>query len=174
MSNILVVYGTRYGSAKEIATHIGSILTQEGHIVDVKKASKSVAVDPYDLVIVGSGIQARGWAKEAKTFLRLNSPTLKWKQTALYVSCGDYLETEKHEESRKKYLLDVAEKNGISPISYGFFGGTFDFTGKKGFLYNMFMKMAKSDFEKKGIKAEGVYDFRDWDQITQWTKELTE
>ena len=172
MSKILVAYGTRHGSAREIAKHIGETLTKEGHEVDVKRSSKSVAVDDYDLVVIGSGIQVGSWAKEAKNFLRLNSSALKWKKTALYVSCGDVLEEEKREESYKKYLLDPAEKNGLEPVAYGFFGGSFDFTGKKGFMYNMFMKMIKGDFEKKGIPTEGVYDFRDWPAITEWTKNL--
>lgn len=172
MSRILVTYGTRYGSAKEIANHIGSTLRDEGHEVDVKKASKSVAVDPYDLIVVGSGIQVGGWTKEAKNFLKMNGPALKWKKTALFVSCGDVLESEKRDESYEKYLVEPAEKNGLSPVAYGFFGGAFDFTGSKGFMYNMFMKVIKSDFEKKGIKTEGVYDFRDWEAITEWTKEL--
>ncbi len=172
MSKILVAYGSRHGSTKEIANRIGSTLTQEGHEVDVKKASKSIPVDPYDLVVIGSGIQAGGWTKETKNFMRLNGSSLKWKKTALYVSCGDFMEKEKHEESIKKYLHDVAEKNALTPVAYGFFGGTFDFTGKNGFIYNMFMRMVKGDLEKKGIKTEGIYDFRDWDQITQWAKEL--
>jgi menaquinone-dependent protoporphyrinogen IX oxidase len=172
MSKILVAYGTRHGSAREIAEHIGETLTKEGHEVDVKRATKSVAVDDYDLVVIGSGIQVGSWTKEAKNFLRLNSSALKWKKTAIYVSCGDVLEEEKREESYKLYLLDPAEKNGLQPVSYGFFGGTFDFTGNKGFMYNMFMKMIKGDFEKKGIPTEGVYDFRDWEAITEWTENL--
>ena len=173
MSKILVTYGTRYGSTKEIAQRVGEILTEEGNSVDVKRASKSVGVDGYDMIVIGSGIQAGGWQKDAKNFIRLNSAALKWKKTALFVSCGDANEPEKHDESYKKYLVDIAEKNGLSPVTYGFFGGTFDFTGKKGFMYNMFMKMVKGDFEKKGIKTEGVYDFRDWNKITEWARELT-
>ncbi len=172
MSKVLVAYGTRYGSAREIAEHIGSILTSEGHEVEVKRASKSVVVDAYDLVVLGSGIQVGSWTKEAKNFLRLNSSDLKLKKTALFVSCGDVLEEDKTDESYKKYLVDPAEKNGLSPIAFGFFGGTFDFTGNQGFVYNMFMKMIKGDFEKKGIPTEGIYDFRDWDAITDWTKRL--
>ncbi len=166
-------YGTRHGSAREIAEYIGATLTKEGNEVDVKRATKSVAVDDYDLVVIGSGIQVGSWQKDVKNFLRLNSSTLKWKKTALFVSCGDVLEEEKREESYKKYLLDPAEKNGLEPVAYGFFGGKFDFTGKKGFMYNMFMKMIKSYFEKKGIPTEGVYDFRDWDAISEWGKELS-
>jgi menaquinone-dependent protoporphyrinogen oxidase len=172
MSKILVAYGTRHGSAREIAKHIGSTLMEEGYEVHVKKASKSVEVDQYDLVVIGSGIQVGSWTKEAKNFLKMNSSTLKWKKTALFVSCGDVLEPEKRDESYEKYLKEPAEKNGISPVAYGFFGGAFDFTGSKGFMYNMFMKMIKSDFERKGIRTEGVYDFRDWNAITEWTKKL--
>lgn len=172
MSKILVAYGSRYGSTKEIAEHIGSTLTQEGHDVDVKRATKAVPVDPYEVIVIGSGIQAGGWTKETKNFLRLNGSSLKWKKTALFVSCCDYMEKEKHEDSTKKYLHDVAEKNGLTPVAYGLFGGVFDFTGKKGFIYNMFMKMIKGDFEKRGIKTDGVFDCRDWDQITLWAKEI--
>ncbi len=77
MSKVLVAYGTRHGSAREIAEHIGSTLTKEGHEVDVKRATKSVAVDTYDLVVIGSGIQVGSWTKEATKFLRLNSSALK-------------------------------------------------------------------------------------------------
>ncbi len=172
MSRILVAYGSRYGSTKEIAEHIGKTLTEEGHSVDVKKASKSLGVDEYEMVVVGSGIQAGGWQKDAKNFLKLNSSSLKWKKTALFVSCGDVLEAEKRDESYKKYLVEPAEKNGLTPVAYGFFGGSFDFTGKQGFMYNVFMRMIKGDFEKKGIKTEGVYDFRDWEHITEWARNL--
>ena len=174
MSKILVTYGSRYGSTKEIANHIGETLEKQGHEVEVTRANKSVAVDPYDMVVVGSGIQAGGWHKDASNFLRLNGSTLKWKKIALFVSCGDYMEKAKHEESKQKYLVDVAEKNGLTPVSYGFFGGTFDLTGKKGFLYNMFMKMVKGDLEKKGYNTEGVVDFRNWDEITSWSNALVE
>lgn len=172
MSRILVTYGTRYGSTKEIAMRIGRILLEEGHTVDVEKASRTLQVDSYDLVVLGSGIQAGGWQKDAKNFMQRNSAAFKEIKIALFVSCGDAAEEEKYEESYKKYLVDPAKKNGLTPIAYGFFGGTFDFTGKKGFVYNMFMRIVKADFEKKGIVTEGVYDFRDWDAITEWTRAL--
>lgn len=172
MSSILIVYGSRYGSTKEIAEHIGETLTNEGHHVEVFDATKPPVINDYDLIIIGSGIQAGSWKKDAQSFLKKNRVALKQKKTALFVSCGDAIEPEKRDESFNKYLVAHAETNTLSPIAYGFFGGSFDFTGKKGLFYNLFMKLVKGEFEKKGIKTEGVYDFRDWDAITNWAKEL--
>lgn len=172
MGKILIAYSSRYGSTKEIAEHLGVKLGEEGHIVDVVNASNSPEVDDYSLIIVGSGIQAGAWHKDAKNFLKKNSEKFKSKKIALFVSCGDVLEPEKRDASYKKYLLDQAEAFELKPVAFGFFGGKFDFTGSNNFFYNIFMRLAKSEFEKKGIKTEGIYDFRNWDEIDRWTEEL--
>ena len=172
MSNILIVYGSRYGSTKQIAHHIGETLTSLGNKVDVVDAQKTPNLDDYELIIVGSGIQAGNWKKETKKFLEKNRETLRSKKTALFVSCGDALEPDRRDEAYQKYLVAIAESNELQPIAYGLFGGSFDFNGGKGLVYSLFLKMVKRDFEKKGIATEGLYDFRDWDDITAWAKEL--
>jgi menaquinone-dependent protoporphyrinogen oxidase len=172
MARILIVYGSRYGSTKEIAHHIGQTLTKDGHSVDVFDASKQPPMLGYDLIIVGSGIQAGRWKKDAMKFLKKNKNTLQKMKTALFVSCGDANEPDKKDDSYQKYLVSIARSYGLFPIAYGFFGGSFDFTGKKGVIYNLFMKLIKGDFEKKGIKTDGIYDFRNWDSITNWAQEL--
>ena len=59
----LVVYGTRYGTAAEIAEEIARVITEEGVEVDLVDASRMKDCDssPYDLVIVGSGIKMGKW-----------------------------------------------------------------------------------------------------------------
>ncbi len=63
---ILVCYGTRYGSAGEIAENIGEILRSRGATVDIinLKKSKVKNLESYDLVVLGSGIQMGKWTKE--------------------------------------------------------------------------------------------------------------
>ena len=55
----LVVYGTRYGTAAEIAEEIAKVLKDEQLDVDLMnaKSAKNFDVSPYDLLVVGSGIK---------------------------------------------------------------------------------------------------------------------
>ena len=66
----LVVYGTRYGTAKEIAEEIAKTLKNEN--VDVSlfnaKQIKDHGISAYDLIIVGSGIKMGKWTKGIKKF----------------------------------------------------------------------------------------------------------
>ena len=61
----LVVYGTRYGTATEIAEEITRTLKEEGVETDLldSRGLKDWDVTPYDLVIVGSGIKIGKWTK---------------------------------------------------------------------------------------------------------------
>jgi len=55
----LIVYGSRYGSAKKISQEIGNVLRNEGMEVDVldSRGLKKFDTSPYDLVVLGSGIK---------------------------------------------------------------------------------------------------------------------
>jgi menaquinone-dependent protoporphyrinogen oxidase len=78
----LVVYGTRYGTANEIAEEIFRIL-MDGN-VDVKlfnaKEIKDHDISTYDLIVVGSGIKMGKWTKESKNFLKNNQNILSNKK----------------------------------------------------------------------------------------------
>ena len=82
----LVVYGTRYGTANEIAEDIFRIL-KDGN-VDVKLFNANEIRDndisTYDLIVVGSGIKMGKWTKESKNILK-NILSNKKKLRCLYL-----------------------------------------------------------------------------------------
>lgn len=172
----LVAYGSRYGSAEEIAEEIRKVLENEGVEVDLVNLRKNKvdSISPYDLIVVGSGIKMGKWTKEPLKFLEKNKSTLQDKKIALFVSCGAALEgKEKIEEAMELYLEKVARENlEIEHVSMGLFGGVFDPNGNHGLMYKMAMKMAKKGFEEKGIDTSKRYDYRDWDEIRAWTRNL--
>ena len=63
----LIVYGTRYGAtistSEEIAKVLAKVLQSEGLEVTVvnAKEEKIKDISPYELVIVGSGMQFARW-----------------------------------------------------------------------------------------------------------------
>ncbi len=171
----LVVYGTRWGSTISIAEVIGETLNRGGFAVDVVDAKKSQPeIDPYDLVIVGSGINMGKWTKEVMSFLEKNATGLESKKTACFVSCGMVLREQGREKALQDYLVKMAEKCRLSPVSYGAFGGFLDFEKSHGFLGNFFVKSSKKKSQKMGVDTTRPYDFRNWDEVKSWTRELTD
>lgn len=172
----LIAYGSRYGSAAEIAAEIGNVMENEGVEVDVVNLRKNKAADiqQYDLIVVGSGIKMAKWTKEPLKLLKKNKSALQDKDVAIFASCGAPLGgEEKIEEARELYLEKVARENLLGkPVSMGLFGGVFDPDADHGFVYKMAMKMAKKEFEEKGIDTSKRYDYRDWDEIRTWACNL--
>jgi menaquinone-dependent protoporphyrinogen oxidase len=141
-------------------------------VVDAKDHPPSP--DAYDLVVVGSGISADRWTKEAAGYLKRHAAALKEKRTTLFARCRAGGDEELREQGRRDYPVGVAEKHGLSPVAYGLFGGLYDFTKSHGFLGNIMLNVAKKELREKGVDTSKPYDFRDWTQIEAWTREIAE
>jgi menaquinone-dependent protoporphyrinogen oxidase len=173
----LIVYGTRYGTATEIAEEIGVVMENEGIEVDVDDARglKNFDLSPYQLVVVGSGIKMGKWTNKALKFLKENREELAGKKVAIFVTCGAANEEKNRAEGQEKYLDQVAEKHlSNEPVATGLFGSKFDPNAKHGLMYGFTMKAIKKDLEKQGIDTSKPIDYRDWDQIRDWARSLAD
>jgi menaquinone-dependent protoporphyrinogen oxidase len=171
----LVVYGTRWGGTVGVAEKIGDSLREANYTVDVVDARRNPSkADLYDLVVVGSGIRADSWTKEALQFLKENAPILRIRKTALFVSCqmADRKEEEAREKAKRKYLVKISEKYGLNPISYGFFGGFMDFSKSHGLLVDIMVRVNRMKLLRNGLDVRKVYNTRDWNKIEAWAHEL--
>lgn len=174
---VLIVYGTRYGTATEIAEKICLVMESEGLKVDVKDARslKNFNISPYQLVVVGSGIKMGKWTKKSLKFLKDNRKELASKMVAIFVTCGAANTEKNRAEGQEKYLNQVAEKYLLNePMATGLFGSKFDPSAKHGLMYNFTMKAIKKDLEKQGIDTSQTIDYRDWEQIRAWARGLAE
>jgi menaquinone-dependent protoporphyrinogen oxidase len=170
----LVVYGTRYGTAAEIAEEITKVLKDEHLDVDLVNAKglKNCDISPYDLLVVGSGIKMNKWTKESMNFLKKNRDMLSNKKVALFVSCGAANEEKTIPEGQAKYLDKIAKENLTNPpIATGLFGGVYD-PNPKGLMSKFVNRFIKKEMEKQGKDTSKRIDYRDWDEIRAWTKNL--
>ena len=73
---VLVGYGSRYGSTREIAEHLAETLrsrhlhAETAHLADVGDVSR------YGAFVIGSGVYTGSWTPEATAFVRNNRPAL--------------------------------------------------------------------------------------------------
>ena len=171
---ILVCYGTRYGSAGEIAENIGEILRNRGATVEIVnlKKSKVKNLETFDLVVAGSGIQMGKWTKEPLKFIKKNLVILSRKKVALFVSCMTAAKPESCNQARRDYLDNIAaDFPEIIPISMGLFGGLID-TSKGNIMTKAIMQSLAKSFIEEGEESPERVDLRDWEQIRIWTEGL--
>jgi menaquinone-dependent protoporphyrinogen oxidase len=173
--NVLICYGTRYGSAAEIAEKIGEVLGNRGATVKIANLKKNKVKDlePFDLIVIGSGIQMGKWTKEPLKFLKKNRETLSRKKVALFVSCMSAAKPDTCDQARRDYLDNVAaEFPDIVPFSMGLFGGMID-TSRGNIMTKAIMQALAKSFVEEGEEVPERIDFRDWDQITLWAENLS-
>jgi menaquinone-dependent protoporphyrinogen oxidase len=176
----LLVYGTRYGATAGTSEEISKVLEAEGFEVKVvnAKEDKIKDISPYELIIVGSGMQFARWTGEAEDFLKRFQKELAQKKVALFISTMKTVteregKTQELEKTRKMELEDKATKHNLQPISLGFFGGVLDFN-KMNIITRKTLGFLRPQLEKDGFKESpsGVYELRDWEEIRLWAKEL--
>jgi menaquinone-dependent protoporphyrinogen oxidase len=178
---VLILFGTRYGATESTSAEIAKVLQVEGLEVKVVNAKKENVKDvsPYDLIIVGSGMQMGKWTGEPEYFLNQFQKELANKKVAIFVSSAAQalIEHEKKneeiEKNRKLNLEEKAAKYNLQPISMVTFGGVWDFN-KMNFLFRRTLASFKPRIEAAGFKEikPGLYDTRDWNAIRTWAKEL--
>ena len=176
----LLVYGTRYGATTGTSEEIAKVLQSEG--LDVKvvnaKEEKIKDISPYDLIIVGSGMQFGRWTGEAEDFIKRFQKELAQKKIALFISTMKTVteregKTEELAKTRKIELEDKVTKYNLQPISLGFFGGVLDYN-KMNIITRKTLGFLKPQLVKDGFKesAPGVFELRNWEEIRGWAKEL--
>jgi menaquinone-dependent protoporphyrinogen IX oxidase len=172
----LVVYGTRWGGTVKVAQEIAETLTQHGYdvtVIDAKQAPPSI--EPFSLVVVGSGVRADRWTKEAIQFIQRNVSQLRQKKSALFVSCqiadrkeGDPIK----EKAKTKYLQQIAKDYDLQPIAFGLFGGFMDFHQSHGLIVDVMMKINRRKLEKGGLDQSKTLDTRNWTEIQAWARQV--
>ena len=171
----LICYGTRYGTTTEIVEEMAKTARETGAEVDVIELGKKIpAIDPteYGLVIVGSGIQAGRWKKEPLKFIEGNLEALTTTKVALFVVCGDAGNPEQCDYAQTQYLDSIVSSYpNLEPVSTGLFGGMFDFK-RYSFPVRVLVKRIVKSRAPPGEDVPEVMDFRDWEKIRSWVREL--
>jgi menaquinone-dependent protoporphyrinogen oxidase len=178
---VLIVFGTRYGATESTSAEIAKVLQGEGLEVRVVNAKNEKVQDisPYDLIIVGSGMQMGKWTGEPENFLNQFRKELASKKVAIFVSSAAQAlseyekKTQEIANNRKQYLEDKAAKYNLQPVSMVILGGVWDYN-QMNFLFRRTLAGFKPKIEAAGFKEikPGLYDTRDWNAIRTWAKEL--
>jgi menaquinone-dependent protoporphyrinogen oxidase len=124
---VLVAYGSRFGSTREIAARIADIVRSGAAGVDFREVDERLRVDSYDAVVLGSGVYNGSWTDEATAFVRRHGHALARKPVWLF-SVGSF--GDRHPligRFIKKEPKEIGEfTEALRPQDYRVFAGVLD------------------------------------------------
>jgi menaquinone-dependent protoporphyrinogen oxidase len=160
---ILVIYAGNYDSTKEIAQFIAGIIGEMGGNIEVRSVDEHPGIASYDAVIIGSAARMDKLLGKTLRFARRRANDIRQKTTAYFVTCITMKnDTPENREKAWGFLQPLCQIK--EPVGIGLFGGKLEYN-RIGFLWKT---LARQD--KTGTMAEG--DFRNWEQIKAWAKEV--
>ena len=129
--NLLIVYGSGFGTTAEQALWIGEAAAQAGYAVQVARAENAPAADAFDAVVLGSAIRSSKWMPDVVGWAADNRAALAQKPCALFeASMGvagalqgapDHTLTASHIEKMKRYragLIEAVPSLASAPIAH--------------------------------------------------------
>ncbi|WP_406258228.1 flavodoxin domain-containing protein [Streptomyces chartreusis] len=156
---VLVAYGTTNGSTAQIAEAVAEVMRKEGLTAEVLPAGSVAGLDRYDAVVVGGGLYAGRWHKDARLFLRRHRRELAGRPLWLF-SSGPLDPSASEREippvAGLKRAMSRLDANG-----HVTFGGCLQ-EGAKGWVARMIIKNGKGG------------DFRDFARIEKWARTVAE
>lgn len=156
---VLVTYGTTNGATAEIAEAVADVLRKGGLTAEALPARSVTNVARYDAVVVGGGLYAGRWHKDARRFVRRHRAVLA-ERPVWFFSSGplDASASERdippvHGVQRAMIRLDVRD--------HVTFGGCLE-EGAKGRIAGMILRSGKGG------------DFRDFGVIEAWAQDIAD
>lgn len=181
MRSIQVVYATRHGGTAGIAERIAEVLRSKGAATVVVDAAERPDVNGFDAHVVGSGVNIGSWFKEATEFIDRNQATLATRPVWLF-SSGPLPGSSKMTEGTDLLTLALGPEEGpgsggrkkiaalsaaIHPRDHRVFYGAFDPKDPPKTMVERVVRLMPAG---KRILPTG--DFRDWDEIDAWAREI--
>ncbi|WP_405962508.1 flavodoxin domain-containing protein [Streptomyces sp. NBC_00723] len=159
---VLVTYGSTNGSTAQIAEAVAEVLRKEGLTVDALPAGAVPSVASYDAVVVGGGLYAGRWQKDARRFVRRHRRLLA-ERPVWFFSSGP-LDASASERDIPPVRGVRRAMTRLSVREHVTFGGCLE-EGAKGRVAGMILRSGKGG------------DFRKFDAIETWAagvaRELT-
>jgi menaquinone-dependent protoporphyrinogen oxidase len=159
-TRILVAYVSPRGSTAGIAQAVGKELQSAGHSVDVVEMKSVSSLESYNAVVIGGPFYMGKVVGDVGKFIGRNRDALtKLPLAAFGVGVTPLGKNPAEIDNATKKLQKTLEP--LKPVAVTIFAGKVD-PAKLSFLQKWMVEKAKTP----------VGDFRDWNTIAVWAKEL--
>jgi menaquinone-dependent protoporphyrinogen oxidase len=182
MSNkkILIAYGTRFGSTKEVSEKLATLFEKAGCKTLVSNLNTTPrdqwpSLKDFDGVLVGSSIKRGQWTREPVKFLEENKKNFSSKKLlGIFICCATAALPEKRPQARERFINPVLNELDIRADMIDAFGGVIDLSKSSTMNWidkKIVKKIHKNDSWVENNKRN---DLRDWNQIKVFGQEFAQ
>jgi len=172
MATVLVYYATGEGQTAKIARKIGETIKERGHevtTVDAAAEPADLAIDDYDVVIVGASIHAGKEQLGIRDFVTANREALAGLPTA-YFQVSLSAAADQTAEQAAEYVENFIEATGWQPDRIAQFGGALRFS-EYGFLKRFMVKqVVKREWPELDTSQDA--EFTDWQAVQDFAADV--
>jgi menaquinone-dependent protoporphyrinogen oxidase len=165
MMRVLVAYGSKYGSTREVAEKIASILGDQGVAAELKPAGEVRSLDGYDGVVLGTPLYLGALHKDVRALLEKNSEALAARPLAVF-ALGPIKADDGLDASRDQLFTALSKVPAPTPVATGVFVGAYD-PSRLCLKHKMLTALPASP-----LHGEPAHDDRDWDAIRAWARDV--
>jgi menaquinone-dependent protoporphyrinogen oxidase len=152
---ILIAYGTKHGSTREVAEVLAEALAEHGLETETMPAGRVDDVSRYTGVVVGGSLYMGRWHPESLAFVRRHAKVLATVPLAVFAMGPRTLDPADVAESKEQLGHALAKVPQVDPYAVAIFGGVVD--------------PKKLRFPLSKLPAS---DARDWARIRGWAGEV--
>jgi menaquinone-dependent protoporphyrinogen oxidase len=167
MTQVLVAYGTRYGSTREVAEAVAATLGGQGADSDVRQAKEVRSLDGYDAVVLGTPLYMGALHKDVRALLERHRAALEATPFAVF-ALGPIKADDGLDGSREQLFSALAKLPLPTPAATAVFVGAYD-PARLGFKDKMIAALPASP-----LHGETAHDDRDWEAVGAWSGKLVE
>jgi menaquinone-dependent protoporphyrinogen oxidase len=152
---ILIAYGSKHGSTREVAEVLGEAIAEHGIETETLPAGTVHDVARYAGVVVGGSLYIGRWHPESLAFVRRHAEALSTLPLAVFALGPRTLDPADVAQSKEQLGNALARVPQVDPYAVAIFGGVVD--------------PKKLRFPLSKLPAS---DARDWADIRAWAGEL--
>jgi menaquinone-dependent protoporphyrinogen oxidase len=153
---VLVAVASKHGSTREIADQIAATLRAADLLAEVRAAADVRSLEPYDAVVLGSGLYSATWLREANRFVRAHAAALRARPVWLF-SSGPLDQSARWADLPMTPHVAAATA-AVEPRGHRTFGGR--------------LLADTPGLDQAVLATHRIGDFRDWEAIRAWAAEI--
>jgi menaquinone-dependent protoporphyrinogen oxidase len=155
---VLVVSASKHDATREIGRAIARTLNANGADATARDAEADTSLNGYDAFVIGSGVYAGHWLKDAREFVSEHAAVLSAHPTWLF-SSGPLGASPKPDEAHAVDVTDIVSRTAAR--EHRLFAGKLD--------------KAVLGFGERAVVAAvraPAGDYRDWEEIDTWARAI--
>ena len=171
MNSTLIIYSTTDGQTLEICNKIFSKLnvSESSEITHISKA-EGLDLNQFDKIIIGASIRYGKHKPELYEFIKKNVACLEAKENAFFSVNVVARKPEKNMPETNPYMQKFLELSPWIPKKLAVFAGKIDYPKYKfidKYMIRLIMWITKGPTDIKN-----TYEFTDWNQVDEFSKQL--